>query len=58
MVRVDLLQDLGAEVPEQMNGFPVLRADDGEVLEVEGLCMSCQKQGMTKIMPASIPWYV
>ena len=36
-------------------GFPTLTATDGEVLAVESLCMNCEEQGTTRILPTTIP---
>ena len=36
-------------------GFPTLTARDGEALEVQSLCMNCEEQGTTSILPTTIP---
>ena len=36
-------------------GFPAPSAKDGQVLEVGSLCMNCDAQGITRILPTTIP---
>jgi ZPR1 zinc finger protein len=35
--------------------FPALVARDGEAIEVGSLCMNCEEQGTTRILPTTIP---
>ena len=44
-----------AEVPTSFEGFPTLRANNGEALAVPSLCMSCGATGCTRILPTTIP---
>jgi len=37
-------------------GYPVLTAEDGHALNVGSLCVVCEKQGVTRILPSTIPW--
>ena len=37
------------------SGFPTLSAKNGEALEVSSLCMSCGAEGITRILPSTIP---
>ena len=50
--------ELGDETAGQsihMGGFPILTATNGEAMEVASLCMNCDEQGTTRILPTTIP---
>ena len=50
--------DEGARVDgaDEDGGFPAITAEDGHALNVGSLCFKCKKQGMTRILPSTIPW--
>jgi ZPR1 zinc finger protein len=46
---------MGDEGAELHGGLPTLSAQNGEVLEIQSLCMNCGAQGVTRVMPTTIP---
>ena len=46
-----------ASSTEAYQAFPVLRAELNECLNVESLCMACEQQGKTNILPIEIPHF-
>lgn len=41
---------------DESGGYPTLTAEDGHALNVGSLCLKCRKQGVTRILPSTIPW--
>jgi hypothetical protein len=49
-------EEARADGADQDGGFPAITAEDGHALNVGSLCFKCKKQGMTRILPSTIPW--
>lgn len=49
-------QQARADGADEDVGFPAITAEDGHALNVGSLCFKCRKQGMTRILPSTIPW--
>ncbi|XP_055335552.1 zinc finger protein ZPR1-like [Paramacrobiotus metropolitanus] len=43
--------------PAHVNLFQDITGDDSEVTEIESLCVSCEKNGTTRLLPVKIPFY-